>query len=55
MKETATFLLCCGAALLATGGTINNNSTAELGTLNGPVPGVKFERSRSLEAIQENA
>lgn len=43
MKETATFLLCCGAALLATGGTINNNSTAELGTLNGPVPGVKFE------------
>lgn len=43
MKKTFASLLYSGAALLAAGGTINSNSTAELGTLNGPVPGVKYE------------
>lgn len=42
MKKVPVVLLS-GLAFLAAAETINNNSTAELGLLNGPAPGFKFE------------
>ena len=43
MKKAPITLLLSAISLFATAKTINNNSSAELGTENGPAPGFKFE------------
>ena len=50
MKSLAIALLI-GIGCLASSGTINNNSSAELGVLNGPAPGMKFEHVRILNEV----
>lgn len=43
MKRVCTTVLLSGISLLAAAKTINSNSSGELGILNGPAPGFKFE------------
>lgn len=50
MKPLAIALLA-GIGCLASAGTINNNPSAELGVLNGPAPGMKFEHVRILNEV----
>ena len=43
MKRVCTTVLLSGISLIAAAKTINSNSSGELGILNGPAPGFKFE------------
>ncbi len=43
MKKLCTTVLLSGISLIAAAKTINSNSSGELGVLNGPAPGFKFE------------
>ena len=53
--KTIVSTLLLSAAFALTAETINNNSGMELGVLEGPVPGVKFETfTVNREALRKN-